>query len=46
MEARLPEDKLGRLKEEIDRWITRRKAKKQEILSIVGSLQHATKVVR
>ena len=46
MEARLPEDKLGRLKEEIDRWITRRKAKKREILSIVGSLQHAAKVVR
>ena len=46
MEARLPEDKLGRLREEIAQWITHKKAKKREILSIVGSLQHAAKVVR
>ena len=46
MEARLPEDKLSRLKEEFAQWITRKKAKKREILTIVGSLQHAAKVVR
>ena len=46
MEARLPEAKLSKLKEEVSQWIYRTDAKKQEILSLVGSLQHATKVVR
>jgi len=46
MEARLPEDKLCRLKEEVSQWVKRTDAKKREILSLVGSLQHATKVVR
>ena len=46
MEARLPEDKLTRLKNEVSQWINRTDARKREILSLVGSLQHATKVVR
>ena len=46
MEARLPDEKLTRLKEEVSLWINRTDAKKREILSLVGSLQHATKVVR
>ena len=46
MEARLPEDKLTGLKNEVSQWINRTDARKREILSLVGSLQHATKVVR
>ena len=46
MEARLPEEKLSRLKEEVSQWVVRTDARKQEILSLVGSLQHTTKVVR
>ena len=46
MEARLPEEKLSRLKEKVSQWVDCTDARKQEILSHVGSLQHATKVVR
>ena len=46
MEARLPEDKLCKLREEVSQWVGRTRAQKREILSLVGSLQHATKVVR
>jgi len=46
MEARLPEEKFSKLKEEVSQRLYRTDAKKQEILSLVGSLQHATKVVR
>ena len=46
MEARLPEDKLTRLKNEVSQWINHTDARKREILSLVGSLQHATKLVR
>ena len=46
MGARLPEDKLTRLKNEVFQWINRTDARKRETLSLVGSLQHATKVVR
>jgi len=46
MEARLSEEKLKKLKEEVSQWISRTDARKQKILSLVGSLQHATKVVR
>ena len=45
MEAKLPEEKLCKLKE-VSQWVERTDARKQEILSLVGSLQHATKVVR
>ena len=45
MEARLPEEKLSKLRQEVAEWIDRMEAKKHEILSLVGSLQHATKVV-
>jgi len=43
MEPRLPEEKLLKLRMEIAAWID---TTKREILSLVGSLQHATKVVR
>ena len=46
MEARLPEEKLRKLQEEVSQWVGRTSARKQEILSLVGSLQHVTKIVR
>ena len=46
MEAWLPEDKLTRIQTQLAIWLGRRKATKQEILSPVGLLQHATKVVK
>ena len=46
MEARLPEEKLTRIQHTVADWLTRKKATKHEILSLVGQLQHATKVVR
>ena len=46
MEARLPEEKLTRLQSTVAEWMGKRKATKREILSLVGQLQHAAKVVR
>ena len=46
MEIRLPDDKLQRIHQELSRWLHRKVATKREILSLVGLLQHATKVVR
>ena len=46
MEARLPEDKLKRTQSIIQEWLGKKNAKKREILSLVGVLQHAAKVVR
>ena len=46
MEARLPEDKLSRLQTTVVSWLDKRKATKRQILSLVGLLQHAAKVVR
>ena len=46
MEIRLPPDKLARIQELLETWLPRKKANKRQILSLVGTLQHATKVVR
>ena len=46
MEARLPVDKLRRTREQVGSWMRKKKATKREILSLVGILQHATKIVR
>ena len=46
MEARLLADKLKRIVTLVSSWLTRKKATKREILSLVGLLQHATKVVK
>ena len=46
MEARLPEDKLSRLRMMVRDWLDKHKATKRQILSLVGVLQHAAKVVR
>ena len=45
MQARLPDDKLHRIRHQVASWLTRKKATKREILSLVGLLQHATKVL-
>ena len=45
MQARLPDDKLLRIRHQTSAWLSKKKATKREILSLVGLLQHATKVV-
>ena len=44
-DIRLPPNKLIRMQELLTTWLPRKKARKREILSLVGTLQHATKVV-
>jgi len=46
MEARIPAEKLQRMHNLLSAWWHKRKATKREILSLVGLLQHATKVVK
>ena len=46
MEARLPNEKLERTKRVVCEWLHKKLATKREILSLVGLLQHATKVVQ
>ena len=46
MGARLPPDKLLCIRTQLVAWLTRKKATKREVLSLVGLLQHACKVVR
>jgi len=46
MVARLPEDKLLRIRSLLATWLSKKKTTKREILSLVGLLQHATKVVK
>ena len=46
MEARLPQDKLHLIHLQDTTWLVRQIAKKRQILSLVGLLQHATKVVK
>ena len=46
MEIRLPSDKLTKTLALLQTWLPKKKATKREILSLVGTLQHATKVVR
>ena len=46
MEARLPPEKLRRLQLLVTEWLDKSKATKRDILSLVGHLQHATKVIR
>ena len=44
-ELRLPQEKLDRLRAQIEEWLQKRKCTKQELLSIAGQLQHAATVV-
>jgi len=46
MEARLPAEKLARTQQAVAEWLGKKNATKREILSLVGHLQHAAKVVR
>ena len=46
MEIRLPAEKLTRLRKELAGWRARKKCKKRELLSLIGLLSHACKVVR
>ena len=46
MEARLPPNKLQQIRCQVSSWLKKKKATKWEILSLVGLLQHATKVVK
>ena len=46
MEARLPADKLQRTRELVSSWMFRKTATKREILSLIGVLQHATRIVQ
>ena len=46
MQARLPDEKLMHIKCQPSTWLHRKKETKREILSLVGLLQHASKVVR
>ena len=46
MEARLPHEKLQRIRNQLTSWLHKRKATKRQILSLVELLQHATKVVK
>ena len=46
MKACLPHDKLQCICSQVATWLGRRKAKKRQIFSLVGLLQHTTKVVK
>ena len=46
MEIRLPQEKLTRMQVKLETWLMKKKATTREILSLVGLLQHATKVVQ
>ena len=45
-ELRLPEDKLTQLKDSLLHWRELKACRKRELLSLIGSLSHAAKVVR
>ena len=45
MERRLPTEKLEHLKQVIKVWLSHRKAQKRDLLSLIGHLAHAAKVV-
>ena len=45
MELKLPDKKLARLRSELGGWRGRKACRKRELLSLIGSLSHACKVV-
>ena len=46
LELRLPEEKLQRLRELIRQWQGKKSCRKRELLSVIGQLQHACRVVK
>ena len=45
MEMRLPEEKLRELKLLIVKWLSRKSGKKRKLLSLIGKLSHAAKII-
>ena len=45
MELRLPDEKLRELKSLISKWLSKRTGKKREVLSVIGKLAHAAKII-
>ena len=46
MEICLPQDKLAKALETLDHWRDRKAAKKQDLLSLIGTLAHSIKVIQ
>ena len=46
MELRLPEEKLQRMSSMVEEWLPRRSCTKKELLSLMGHLQHAARIVK
>jgi len=46
MQAHLPAEKLNCIHNYLKVWLQKRKATKRKILSLVGLLQHGTKVIK
>lgn len=46
MEVRLPDDKVAQLETLLDQWAGRRSCRKRDLLSLIGKLAHACKIVR
>ena len=46
MELRLPSERLGRLTRTINQWRLKRACTKRDLLSLIGQLQHACRVVK
>lgn len=45
-ELRLPPDQLVRIRNELQQWLQHRSCTKRDLLSLIGTLQHASSVVR
>lgn len=46
MELMLPEEKVGQLKALLEEWARKKACRKRELLSLIGKLAHACKIVR
>ena len=46
MELRLPQDKLARLKQLVLTWCRKKECRKRDLLSVIGVLSHAYKVIK
>lgn len=46
LEMRLPADKLAKLKDTVAAWRGRKACKKRDLLSLIGTLSHACKVIK
>ena len=46
LEMRLPEEKMRALKVLIQQWLSKKACKKRELLSLIGKLSHACRIVR